>query len=225
MNKKPGNGAQEETMKSVFDDIKQASESKDRKVEVIGFGRRFLAMLIDGFFVVFVSFILAMLIGMIDVFFGGGLLPWNLVIIVVMLLFSIFYYTGRWVRTTGQTLGKLLLNIKIVSADGAPLTTGKVFLRYLGYILSGVVASLGFIWVSFDKRRRGWHDMIAKTYVIHIRDDMPTEGDVTFVPSDAGRGWIWPVIWVLLAIGFPATLFAGIWFLGPIVNAFLNGLR
>lgn len=212
-------------MKNVFEDIRETAEASKNKVEVIGFGRRFLAMLVDGFFVVFVSFILAMLIGMIDVFFGGGVLPWNLVIIVVMLLFSIFYYTGKWVRTTGQTLGKLLLNIKVVSADGAPLTTGKVFLRYLGYIVSGVVASFGFIWVSFDKRRRGWHDMIAKTYVIHIRDDMPTNGEVTFIPSDKSKGWIWLVVWMLLAIGFPATLFAGLWFLGPIINSFLRGLR
>jgi uncharacterized RDD family membrane protein YckC len=212
-------------MKNVFDDIREASEAKESRVEVIGFGRRLLAMLIDGFFVMFVSFIIAMLIGMIDVFFGGGLLSWNLVIIVVMFLFSFFYYTGKWVRNSGQTLGKLLLNIRVVSADGTPLTTGKVLLRYFGYIVSGAVVSLGFIWVSFDKRRRGWHDMIAKTYVIHIRDDIPTEGEVIFIPSDAGKGWIWPVLWVLLAIFFPATIFAGLWFLGPMVNAFLNGLR
>ena len=212
-------------MKSVFDDIKQASESKESHVEVIGFGRRFLAMMIDGFFVLSVSFILAMLVGMIDVFFGGGVLPWNLVIVVIMLLFSVFYYTGKWVRTSGQTLGKLLLNIKIVNADGSPLTLGKVFLRYLGYIVSGAVASLGFIWVSFDKKRRGWHDMIAKTYVIHIRDDIPADGEVTFVPSDPGKGWIWPVLWVVLAIAFPSVIFAGLWFLGPIVNTILSGLR
>ena len=212
-------------MKSVFDDIKQASESKENHVEVIGFGRRFLAMMIDGFFVLFVSFILAMLVGMIDVFFGGGALPWNMVIIVIMLLFSVFYYTGKWVQTSGQTLGKLLMNIKIVNADGSPLTFGQVFLRYMSYIVSGAVASLGFIWVSFDKKRRGWHDIIAKTYVIHIRDDIPADGEVTFVPSDPGKGWIWPVLWVFLAIGFPSVIFAGLWFLGPIVNAILGGLR
>jgi uncharacterized RDD family membrane protein YckC len=105
------------------------------------------------------------------------------------------------------------------------LTLGKLFLRYFGYIISGVFASLGFIWVAIDKKRRGWHDLIAKTYVIHIRDDMPSDGDVMIVTSDPGKGWIWLVLWVLLALGAPAALFGGMWFLGPIVTSILNNLR
>ena len=215
-------------MKNVFDDIRKASEASetgDKKVHVIGFGRRFVAMVLDGIIVVFVSFVLAFLIGMIDVFFGGDVLPWNLIIILMMLLFSIFYFTGKWVQASGQTLGKLLLSIKVVSADGSPLTSGKMFLRYFGYIISGVVASLGFVWVGIDKKRRGWHDMIAKTYVIHLRDDMPPDENVILVPSDPGKGWIWLVFWVLLAIGAPAMLFSGLWFLGPIVSNFLSTLE
>jgi uncharacterized RDD family membrane protein YckC len=26
---------------------------------------------------------------------------------------------------------------------------------------------LGFVWVAFDRRKRGFHDMIAKTVVVH----------------------------------------------------------
>ena len=215
-------------MKSVFDDIKQASEEKEKQekiVHVIGFGRRFVAMILDGLIVVFVSFILALLIGMVDVFFGKGVLPWNLIIVLIMLLFSVFYFTGKWVQTTGQTLGKLLMSIKIVSADGSPLTFGKMFLRYFGYIVSGVVASLGFVWVGIDKKRRGWHDMIAKTYVIHLDDDISSDGNAVIVSSDHGNGWIWLVIWVLFAIGAPAVLFSTLWFLGPIVSSLLARLK
>ena len=215
-------------MKSVFDDIRQASEEKEKQekiIHVIGFGRRFVAMIVDGLIVVFVSFILALLIGMVDVFFGRGVLPWNLIIVLIMLLFSIFYFTGKWVQTSGQTLGKLLLSIKVVSADGAPLSFGKMILRYFGYIVSGVVASLGFVWVGIDKKRRGWHDMIAKTYVIHLDDDMPTDENAIIVPTDSGKGWIWLVLWVLLAIGAPAILLSGLWFLGPVVSNLIGGLR
>ena len=212
-------------MKSVFGDIRQASESKENKVQVIGFGRRFVAMMIDGLIVVFVSFILALLIGMVDVFLGGGVLPWNLIITIVMLLFSVFYFTGKWVQTSGQTLGKLMLSIKVVNIDGSSLTFGNLFLRYIGYILSGAVASLGFFWVAIDKKRRGWHDILAKTFVIHLSDDMPVDGNVTFIQSDTEKNWIWLVLWVLLAIGAPAVIFSGMWFLGPIVSGFLNGLR
>lgn len=215
-------------MKSVFDDIRQASDEKakeEKTVHVIGFGRRFAAMVLDGIIVVFLSFILAMLIGMVDVFFGKGVLPWNLIIVLIMLLFSVFYFTGKWVQTSGQTFGKLLLSIKVVSADGSPLTFRRMILRYFGYIVSGVVASLGFAWIGIDKKRRGWHDMIAKTYVIHLDDDMPTDGNVDIVSADHGRGWIWTVLWVLLAIGAPAVLFSSLWFLGPIVSSLLARLN
>lgn len=213
-------------MASVFDEIRKASEQKEQQspqIHVIGFGRRFLAMVVDGVIVVFVSFILALLIGMLDVFFGSGRLNWNLIIVLIMLLFSVFYFTGKWVQNTGQTPGKLLMRIKLVNADGTPLTYGKMFLRYLGYILSGVAASLGFIWIGIDKKRRGWHDLIAKTYVIQLDDDMPEGADVEIV-SQGSKGWVWLLLWVLLAIGAPAVLFSGLWFLGPIMSTLIRGL-
>ena len=154
-------------MTSVFDDIRKASQQKEQQtpqIHVVGFGKRFVAMVVDGIIVVFVSFILALLIGMVDVFFGSGRINWNLVIVLIMLLFSVFYFTGKWVVAAGQTPGKLLMRIKIVHADGSPLTYYKLFLRYFGYILSGVAASLGFIWIGIDQKRRGWHDLLAKTY-------------------------------------------------------------
>ena len=209
-------------MKSVFDDIKQASETRGQTVTVIGFGRRFVAMFVDGITLMFVSFILAFLIGMIDVFLGRGVLPWPPIIVIFMILFSVYYFSGKWVQNSGQTLGKLMLNIKIVSKDGTQLTFRKLFLRYLGYIINGLAASLGFIWISIDKERRGWHDMIAKTYVIHLRDDMPEDGNVTLIPSDSKRGWIWIVLWVLLALAAPAALLGGLWFLGPIMSGLLD---
>jgi uncharacterized RDD family membrane protein YckC len=212
-------------MKSVLDDIRHTAETKENQIHVIGFGRRFVAMLLDGFIVVFVSYILALLIGMVDVFFGNGVLPWNLIIILVMLLFSVFYFTGKWVQDTGQTPGKLLMKIKIVNTDGSPLTAGKLFVRYFGYIISGLVASLGFIWVALDKKRRGWHDILAGTYVIDLQDDIPMDNQVIFIQSDAGKGWIWVVVWVMLGLGAPAILFSSLWFLGPIMSNLVNGLR
>jgi len=212
-------------MKSVFDEIRQVSEQKEQqvaKIHVVGFGRRFAAMVIDGIIVVFVSFILALLIGMVDVFFEGGRLNWNMVIVLVMLLFSVFYFTGKWVAKGGQTPGKLLMRIKIVHADGSPLTYGKLFLRYFGYILSGVAASLGFVWIGIDPKRRGWHDMIARTYVIQLDDDMPPGGEAVIV-SEGSKGWVWLMLWVLLAIGAPAVLFSGLWSLGPVVTNILKG--
>lgn len=203
--------------------------SSVKKVEVIGFGRRFLAITIDGVFVFFASLLIAFLLGMamivLDWWTSASDWPWRTVAIILMLVISLIYYTGKWVQSSGQTFGKFLLGIRIVTSDGSPLTTGKMMLRYLGYIVNSLFASLGFIWVAIDKKRRGWHDLIAQTYVVSVRHEYPKGDEVEFVASDVGKSWVWVVLWVLLAIGTPSALIGGVWFLGPVVTNILNNLR
>lgn len=58
------------------------------------------------------------------------------------------------------------MGLRVVSTDGQPMTMGKAFIRYIGYIISAIVFYLGFIWIAIDKDKQGWHDKIANTYVI-----------------------------------------------------------
>lgn len=129
-----------------------------------GFWIRFLAMFIDG-----------IILGIIGrIFFGSQVSTgefdssgisaginytgWSsLVPLLYVLLFWIFL---------SATPGKLALGLRIVQEDGSKLTWKKALLRYVGYIISGLVFSLGFIWAGFDKRKQGWHDKIAHTYVV-----------------------------------------------------------
>jgi uncharacterized RDD family membrane protein YckC len=76
---------------------------------------------------------------------------------------------GFWVLK-GATPGKLLVGARIVDANTlGPAGTGRLIVRYLGYYLSGVALCLGFLWVAFDRQKRGWHDLIAGTVVIKSR--------------------------------------------------------
>jgi len=198
-----------------------------QKVMVIGFGRRFGAAVIDGVFVVFFSLVIMLFLAVIGKIFDlteKEKISWNYVVLWIMLIFSVLYYVGMWTRSAGQTFGKLMLGIQVVASDGEPLMLGKALLRYVGYLISGICASLGFIWVAVDHKRRGWHDLLAGTYVISIRDDIPKNGMVVFEPSDPAKGWIWLVLWVLLAFTTPAALFSGLWFLGPVINGFIDKL-
>jgi uncharacterized RDD family membrane protein YckC len=71
-----------------------------------------------------------------------------------------------WIRFAA-TPGKMALNLRIVNAHtGENISTGQAIIRYLGYIVSGLPLGLGFLWIAFDQRKRGWHDMIAGTVVI-----------------------------------------------------------
>ena len=67
------------------------------------------------------------------------------------------------------TPGKMLLRMKIVDADTEQnMTTKQILVRSVGYIFSSAVFALGIIWISFNKRRQGWHDKMANTVVIVV---------------------------------------------------------
>lgn len=73
---------------------------------------------------------------------------------------------------TGQTLGKIITGIRVINArqSRGNLTAGQVFLReVIGKFLSSLPFSLGYMWVGWNRRKQGWHDLLAKTYVIYER--------------------------------------------------------
>lgn len=52
--------------------------------------------------------------------------------------------------------------------------TGSLYISFwraafrgtLGYIISGFVFSLGFIWAAFDGQKEAWHDKLFDTWVV-----------------------------------------------------------
>ena len=81
-------------------------------------------------------------------------------------LISIAYFIGMW-GVMGQTIGMMPFGLRIVrNADGGKITWGNAVLRFIGMIVSFVCLFIGVIWVAFDARKRGWHDMIGGTVVI-----------------------------------------------------------
>ena len=77
-----------------------------------------------------------------------------------MMYFTIFH------AAFGQTVGKMMMGIKVVADDDKPTGLGVAFLRWSGYLLSLVPMALGFLWPAFDRDRRAWHDRLAGTRVI-----------------------------------------------------------
>lgn len=76
------------------------------------------------------------------------------------------YFVFCWWYFQGRTLGNKIMKIRVVRTDGSALSFKYAFLRYLGFLLSGVVFFLGFAWMLWDKKKQGWHDKVAKTIVI-----------------------------------------------------------
>jgi len=92
----------------------------------------------------------------------------TLITVVVIALVVVFgYFPFFWARS-GQTPGMRPFGLWVVrDQDGGPLRTRTAILRLIGMYVASTVFYLGFIWIFVDKRRRGWHDLIAGTVVVH----------------------------------------------------------
>jgi uncharacterized RDD family membrane protein YckC len=200
----------------------------ERRITVIGFGRRALAAILDTVFIFFMSMIVSTMAGVVGLILGmyspNAVDISNRFVVATGLLISVLYYIGAWAKGGGQTLGNFTFLMRIVSTDGSPIGWGRAVLRYLGYYVSGIPLSLGFLWVAFDKRRQGWHDKIARTYVIPSDEHFSANDQVTFVPSDPGKGKIWLVVWLALAILAPSALFGSLWMLGPFIHQLITAI-
>ena len=83
---------------------------------------------------------------------------------VLLLLCS--YFILFWFFAHGATPGMMLTKIRVIQSNRSNILFGQSVMRYIGFILSTLPLFLGFIWVLFDKKNQGWHDKIAKTFVI-----------------------------------------------------------
>ena len=82
------------------------------------------------------------------------------------LIFWLVYCTILEASALKGTFGKRLLKISVVDKNGDKISFGRSLSRNSSKILSAIPLFLGFFWVAFTKEKKGWHDMIAKTYVI-----------------------------------------------------------
>jgi uncharacterized RDD family membrane protein YckC len=65
----------------------------------------------------------------------------------------------------GQTLGKLIVRVRVVGANGEPPALGASVLRFIGYFLSLLPFGFGFVMAGLRTDRRALHDLLAGTHV------------------------------------------------------------
>lgn len=98
--------------------------------------------------------------------------PWarvdlSALIVAAIPLVVIAYFVGLW-RLSGQTVGKWLLGLRVVSVDGGRVRIGRGLARLGGYVVSALPLYAGFLWVLVDPQRRALHDRLARTRVIYV---------------------------------------------------------
>lgn len=88
---------------------------------------------------------------------------------IAQLALSFAIYLFFW-RSSGQTPGKKMLNMKIVDAKTLQNgTTMQLIIRFIGYFISAITI-FGFFIGLFRKDNRSLHDILSRTVVINTEE-------------------------------------------------------
>lgn len=68
----------------------------------------------------------------------------------------------------GATVGKMALNLRVVSSNGGrPAFFDVLYRETIGRFLAGFVLGIGYIMAGFTQEKKGLHDILADTRVIY----------------------------------------------------------
>jgi len=103
-------------------------------------------------------------------FFGGRLVASKLDAFVCGAILTLLYtqYFSLFTMMGGATPGMMLTGLRLVSFDGAAPEPRQLIRRSAGYLLSGGMAFMGFLWSFWDEDHLSWHDHISQTYITPI---------------------------------------------------------
>ncbi|WP_363800021.1 RDD family protein [Lysobacter firmicutimachus] len=143
----------------------------------VGFWKRMAAYLIDSMLIGIAYYAVSMFMTVFVLAIGMASASWMskpevamaLMIGGVYLLMgalSLAYYVGFESSSMQATLGKRAVGIKTVDLDGRRLTRGRAFGRWLASWLSYATLGVGYLMIAFTDRKRGLHDLVAKTQVV-----------------------------------------------------------
>ena len=148
-------------------------------------GPRLGAWILDGLIILIPSLVVLAILGIGVVAAGdddggffafvGGIILTVLAFVVISLLYAPLLMMREGPRN-GQTIGKQLLDIRVVRDNGQPFTFGSAALRevVMKNLAVGVASSiipflpwfLNYFWPLWDDENRALHDMAVSTHVV-----------------------------------------------------------
>ncbi|RDC54709.1 RDD family protein [Pedobacter chinensis] len=151
-----------------MDSIKiNTAQNIDIEYEIAGLGERIAARCIDlaGFVILYFVAVILMVVASFSMSSTAGII----VLIIYVVIFA-FYDLVCELTMNGQTFGKKILKIKVVSLEGTQPTLGQYIIRWLfrmidfGFPLGWGVIALVSVAVTKNHQRLG--DLLAKTTLI-----------------------------------------------------------
>lgn len=90
----------------------------------------------------------------------------------IITVIPILYFTLTVFFLNGQTLGKKIFKIRVISLYHHKTGIWHCLERSLGYVASGLEFGLGFIQALWNPNKMSLHDKIAETIVVKIKRTM-----------------------------------------------------
>jgi uncharacterized RDD family membrane protein YckC len=95
--------------------------------------------------------------------------------IVVLMFVMPTIYEAVFLQHMGQTIGKSLLGVQVVSNDGSPMSGVQALGRSVLKVMQLSCCGLTLLSVLLTKERRGLHDLAAGTRVVRAGEPASTE--------------------------------------------------
>lgn len=157
--------------KPVFFQRVQEGAAVPGTMRYAGFWIRFVAKFVDGIVIGVVNMLISLAFTFLVVrSVTSGATGMGIGLQVVAWFIQMFVqgaYCVYFLGKSGATPGKMACKLKVVRADGSPLTYGRAFGRFFGEMLSGLTLGIGYIMAGFDEEKRALHDRVCDTRVIY----------------------------------------------------------
>ncbi|MCY4072623.1 MAG: RDD family protein [Chloroflexi bacterium] len=151
-----------------------------KQVPLASVGKRWLAIIIDGLIVAVMTLLLAGVSGVFTTIEAALLSDdatmistaasqFQNEVLTMNLLVSAVYNVAFMTMFNGQTLGKIMLKLRVIKKNGQRIGLLDAIIRNVfGYTISGMFL-LGYLWAMFDREKQTWHDKLAGTVVVDER--------------------------------------------------------
>ncbi len=122
-------------------------------------GKRVIAYIIDA---IVIGVVAAVALFILDTI---GFPDWLKGLLALMFFYGYFTYLEG---TTGQTLGKRAMSIRVVELDGQPISMGASLIRNLLRIVDSIFFGLvGLVLIIFTQKKQRLGDFAAQTVVVN----------------------------------------------------------
>lgn len=132
-----------------------------------GFGRRFAALIYDGFLLIAVlmpyTWVVVLIHGAAVTEASGRLTWWAYRAGALAIIAA--YYVLNWTRS-GQTLGMRAWRLRALDDSGQPLHVGQAVARFCWGLVAWMPFGLGVLWLYADPGRLALHDRLSRTRVV-----------------------------------------------------------